>query len=171
MAGGSAATATTSAGLDRARGAQWGASRPAVSRPTVASDSAAICASGGDDGHGHGRGDNVGAVRREEGREGGKGKAQWRVEAPQKGREGPEEQQAEEDEDMGGAHGGTEDGGDGGDAGDGADGGELRKGQWTAEEDELLLKCIQQYGDGNWSSIPKRAGQAGLRITRPFFSP
>ncbi|CAI5511217.1 unnamed protein product [Closterium sp. Naga37s-1] len=35
---------------------------------------------------------------------------------------------------------------------------ELRKGSWTAEEDDLLVKCIAEHGDGNWSTIPRKAG-------------
>nr|WKU60899.1 MYB113 [Loropetalum chinense var. rubrum] len=34
----------------------------------------------------------------------------------------------------------------------------VRKGSWTAEEDELLRKCIVKYGEGNWYRIPLRAG-------------
>ncbi|KAJ4807671.1 MYB transcription factor [Rhynchospora pubera] len=34
----------------------------------------------------------------------------------------------------------------------------LRKGLWSPEEDEKLLKHITKYGHGCWSSIPKLAG-------------
>ncbi|GAB4835586.1 hypothetical protein Ancab_000495 [Ancistrocladus abbreviatus] len=34
----------------------------------------------------------------------------------------------------------------------------LRKGLWSPEEDEKLLKHITQYGHGCWSSVPKLAG-------------
>lgn len=34
----------------------------------------------------------------------------------------------------------------------------VRKGAWSREEDELLKKCIQKYGEGKWSSVPSRAG-------------
>ncbi|KAL2892267.1 Transcription factor MYB41 [Bienertia sinuspersici] len=34
----------------------------------------------------------------------------------------------------------------------------LKKGPWTAEEDELLLKYINKHGHGNWRSLPKNAG-------------
>nr|QPF16196.1 MYB1 [Paeonia ostii] len=34
----------------------------------------------------------------------------------------------------------------------------LRKGAWTCEEDSLLRKCIQKYGEGNWHQVPLRAG-------------
>ena len=29
---------------------------------------------------------------------------------------------------------------------------------WTEEEDQLLKKCIQQYGEGKWHRIPHLAG-------------
>ncbi|CAI5948301.1 unnamed protein product [Closterium sp. NIES-64] len=35
---------------------------------------------------------------------------------------------------------------------------EVRKGPWTREEDELLVKAIKEHGEGNWSAIPKKAG-------------
>nr|AVT28142.1 anthocyanin positive MYB activator [Solanum nigrum] len=34
----------------------------------------------------------------------------------------------------------------------------VRKGSWTKEEDILLRKCIQEYGEGKWHLIPARAG-------------
>uniref|UniRef100_A0A1J3IFK6 Transcription factor MYB75 n=1 Tax=Noccaea caerulescens TaxID=107243 RepID=A0A1J3IFK6_NOCCA len=34
----------------------------------------------------------------------------------------------------------------------------LRKGAWTAEEDGLLRKCINNYGEGKWHQVPLRAG-------------
>ncbi|KAF7143002.1 hypothetical protein RHSIM_Rhsim05G0124200 [Rhododendron simsii] len=34
----------------------------------------------------------------------------------------------------------------------------LRKGLWSPEEDEKLMKHISQYGHGCWSSVPKLAG-------------
>ncbi|KAJ1423673.1 SANT/Myb domain [Sesbania bispinosa] len=34
----------------------------------------------------------------------------------------------------------------------------LKKGAWTAEEDEKLVSYIKQHGHGNWSSLPARAG-------------
>jgi len=33
---------------------------------------------------------------------------------------------------------------------------EVKKGPWTPEEDELLVKCIVEFGEGNWSSVPKK---------------
>ncbi|KAJ0978752.1 hypothetical protein J5N97_014226 [Dioscorea zingiberensis] len=38
----------------------------------------------------------------------------------------------------------------------------LRKGLWSPEEDEKLLRHITKYGHGCWSSVPKQAG--GLRL-------
>ncbi|MCL7030838.1 hypothetical protein MKW94_005494, partial [Papaver nudicaule] len=34
----------------------------------------------------------------------------------------------------------------------------VRKGSWSEEEDLLLRKCIQQYGEGKWHRVPLRAG-------------
>ncbi|KAG2321405.1 hypothetical protein Bca52824_014618 [Brassica carinata] len=34
----------------------------------------------------------------------------------------------------------------------------LTKGSWTAEEDRLLRRCIDKYGEGKWHQIPLRAG-------------
>ncbi|OAY34594.1 transcription factor MYB30 [Manihot esculenta] len=34
----------------------------------------------------------------------------------------------------------------------------LKKGPWTAEEDQILVNYIQQYGHGNWRALPKQAG-------------
>ncbi|XP_077240008.1 transcription factor MYB1-like [Tasmannia lanceolata] len=34
----------------------------------------------------------------------------------------------------------------------------VRKGAWTEEEDVLLRKCIEKYGEGNWRYVPIRAG-------------
>ncbi|GMI85559.1 hypothetical protein HRI_002225100 [Hibiscus trionum] len=34
----------------------------------------------------------------------------------------------------------------------------VRKGAWTEEEDTLLKKCIEQYGEGTWHQVPSRAG-------------
>ncbi|CAO2825323.1 unnamed protein product [Amaranthus hypochondriacus] len=36
--------------------------------------------------------------------------------------------------------------------------GKIKKGLWSEEEDELLRKCIEKYGEGNWKRVPKRAG-------------
>lgn len=35
----------------------------------------------------------------------------------------------------------------------------LKKGPWTAEEDQILVSHIQRYGHGNWRALPKQAGQ------------
>uniref|UniRef100_A0A5B6YHE2 Uncharacterized protein n=1 Tax=Davidia involucrata TaxID=16924 RepID=A0A5B6YHE2_DAVIN len=34
----------------------------------------------------------------------------------------------------------------------------LRKGSWTEEEDQLLKKYVEIYGEGNWKHIPTKAG-------------
>ncbi|CAH1417405.1 unnamed protein product [Lactuca virosa] len=34
----------------------------------------------------------------------------------------------------------------------------LRKGAWTADEDLLLKKCIEKYGEGKWHLVPFRTG-------------
>ncbi|KAJ8570835.1 hypothetical protein K7X08_037807 [Anisodus acutangulus] len=34
----------------------------------------------------------------------------------------------------------------------------VRKGAWTEEEDLLLRKCIDKYGEGKWHQVPIRAG-------------
>ncbi|XP_058083285.1 transcription factor MYB111-like [Magnolia sinica] len=34
----------------------------------------------------------------------------------------------------------------------------LKRGRWTAEEDEILMKYIQANGEGSWRSLPKNAG-------------
>ncbi|KAE9620002.1 hypothetical protein Lal_00040363 [Lupinus albus] len=34
----------------------------------------------------------------------------------------------------------------------------VRKGAWNKLEDDLLRACVQQYGEGKWHLVPKRAG-------------
>nr|ARD08871.1 MYB6 [Daucus carota]ARD08872.1 MYB6 [Daucus carota] len=34
----------------------------------------------------------------------------------------------------------------------------LRKGAWGSDEDALLRKCIEKYGEGKWHLVPRRAG-------------
>ncbi|KAF5772637.1 putative transcription factor MYB-HB-like family [Helianthus annuus] len=34
----------------------------------------------------------------------------------------------------------------------------LKRGKWTVEEDEKLVKYIQSNGEGSWKSLPKNAG-------------
>nr|WUT88022.1 R2R3 MYB transcription factor [Rehmannia chingii] len=34
----------------------------------------------------------------------------------------------------------------------------VRKGAWTKDEDILLKKCIEKYGEGRWHLVPLRAG-------------
>jgi len=35
---------------------------------------------------------------------------------------------------------------------------DVRKGAWTAEEDEKLRKYVETYGTGHWRSVGKKAG-------------
>ena len=35
----------------------------------------------------------------------------------------------------------------------------VRKDAWTEEEDDLLRKCIQKYGEAKWHQVPLRAGK------------
>ncbi|XP_038719912.1 transcription factor MYB114-like [Tripterygium wilfordii] len=34
----------------------------------------------------------------------------------------------------------------------------VRKGAWTVEEDNLLRRSIERYGEGRWHQVPQRAG-------------
>jgi transcription factor MYB, plant len=34
----------------------------------------------------------------------------------------------------------------------------LKRGPWTAEEDEILSEYIKKEGEGRWRTLPKRAG-------------
>ncbi|KAL5217560.1 hypothetical protein ABZP36_018244 [Zizania latifolia] len=34
----------------------------------------------------------------------------------------------------------------------------LKRGRWTAEEDEMLAGYIAKHGEGSWRSLPKNAG-------------
>ncbi|XP_009606766.1 transcription factor MYB15-like [Nicotiana tomentosiformis] len=34
----------------------------------------------------------------------------------------------------------------------------LKKGPWTAEEDQILISFIQRYGHENWRALPRQAG-------------
>ncbi|XP_042457950.1 transcription factor MYB102-like [Zingiber officinale] len=36
----------------------------------------------------------------------------------------------------------------------------LKRGPWTTEEDEKLIDYIQKHGQGNWRTLPKKAGLA-----------
>ncbi|WOK91902.1 hypothetical protein Cni_G00593 [Canna indica] len=36
----------------------------------------------------------------------------------------------------------------------------LKKGPWTSEEDQKLIDYIQKHGQGNWRTLPKKAGLA-----------
>jgi myb proto-oncogene protein len=35
----------------------------------------------------------------------------------------------------------------------------LHKGPWTTKEDALLTKYVQAHGEGQWKSLPKKAGK------------
>ncbi|KAL6349720.1 hypothetical protein AAG906_041127 [Vitis piasezkii] len=39
----------------------------------------------------------------------------------------------------------------------------VRKGKWTREEDILLRKCVQKYGEEKWHLVPLRAGLSRCR--------
>lgn len=34
----------------------------------------------------------------------------------------------------------------------------VKKGAWTKEEDHLLRKCIDKFGEGKWHRVPLRSG-------------
>ncbi|KAL9381334.1 hypothetical protein Peur_026991 [Populus x canadensis] len=34
----------------------------------------------------------------------------------------------------------------------------VRKGAWTEEEDILLRKCVEKYGEGRWHQVPSKTG-------------
>lgn len=40
----------------------------------------------------------------------------------------------------------------------------MRKGEWTAEEDQKLVDYINEHGIGDWRSLPQKAG-----IYTPYF--
>ena len=40
--------------------------------------------------------------------------------------------------------------------------GGLNKGPWTEEEDAILAAFVKANGEGNWRSLPKQAGNAGI---------
>lgn len=33
-----------------------------------------------------------------------------------------------------------------------------KKGQWTPEEDLLLMKYVETHGEGEWRTLPQKAG-------------
>ncbi|KAG6470309.1 hypothetical protein ZIOFF_071374 [Zingiber officinale] len=37
---------------------------------------------------------------------------------------------------------------------------DLKKSPWTPEEDQKLVVCIQKHDQGNWRTLPKKAGLA-----------
>lgn len=40
---------------------------------------------------------------------------------------------------------------------------EMKKGAWTAEEDQKLISYIQTHGTGSWRTLPQKAGQVSLQ--------
>jgi len=34
----------------------------------------------------------------------------------------------------------------------------LKRGRWTAEEDQILANYIAEHGEGSWKSLPNNAG-------------
>lgn len=34
----------------------------------------------------------------------------------------------------------------------------LKKGAWTADEDQKLIAYIQEHGEGGWRTLPQKAG-------------
>lgn len=43
----------------------------------------------------------------------------------------------------------------------------MKKGPWSAEEDQILISHIQRYGHGNWRALPKQAGERKLTFLIP----
>lgn len=35
----------------------------------------------------------------------------------------------------------------------------VRKGAWTKEEDDLLQKYVEEYGEGKWHQVPSKSGK------------
>ncbi|KAJ6290717.1 hypothetical protein OIU78_026458 [Salix suchowensis] len=40
----------------------------------------------------------------------------------------------------------------------------VRKGAWTEEEDILLRKCVEKYGEGRWFQIPLKAADGNKKV-------
>jgi myb proto-oncogene protein len=40
----------------------------------------------------------------------------------------------------------------------------LKRGRWTAEEDDALANYIAEHGEGSWRSLPKNAGRCFLSL-------
>lgn len=40
----------------------------------------------------------------------------------------------------------------------------LHRGPWAASEDALLIKYIEAHGEGQWRSLPKKAGKTLLLV-------
>ena len=45
----------------------------------------------------------------------------------------------------------------------------LKRGRWTAEEDEILINYIHANGEGSWRTLPKNAGIYSFLFIFPFF--
>ena len=44
----------------------------------------------------------------------------------------------------------------------------LKKGPWTPDEDEKLVKYVKKHGHSSWSALPKLAGTT-LYLVKAFF--
>lgn len=40
----------------------------------------------------------------------------------------------------------------------------LHRGPWTTREDALLIKYIEAHGEGQWRSMPKKAGKTMFNL-------
>lgn len=45
----------------------------------------------------------------------------------------------------------------------------LKKGRWTAEEDQILVNYVKASGEGSWRSLPKNAGLLNESYFHTFF--
>lgn len=41
---------------------------------------------------------------------------------------------------------------------------DVKKGAWTKEEDGLLIKCMENHGEGKWHEVPYKAGIHSCKI-------
>jgi hypothetical protein len=42
----------------------------------------------------------------------------------------------------------------------------MRKGLWSPDEDERLVRCITKYVNGSWSDIAKKAGRYSIILNK-----